>query len=273
MRMLRILSWIFLLNFVAAPTWADDAEISGTPEILPSGILILDERAITLWGIDMIAGNQPCWNGHDAAWNCGAQATTDLTNYAEGHVVGCTIKADHGGGNVEAQCFCETCDQPDDLARYMVSEGWALDDPSSGGLYAAEEEKAWRNGRGVWTSRFQMPGDWRNGVQRYVDYQPPATALIAPPVVVQNPDFTALVPGDVVIINNGVADHDHGRDKNRSDDHVANHGPMGTSASSEIPHDPRAGTPAGTAPNGAMPPAGQVQPSTARNDNGRDKNQ
>ena len=82
------------------------------------------------------------------------------------------VKSDLGGGKVVAQCFITVPGKEDDLARYLVAEGWARDRAAdSGGAYAADEDKArhWR--RGIWTSRFQSAEDWKNGIPNYIEYE------------------------------------------------------------------------------------------------------
>ncbi|MDD5587371.1 MAG: hypothetical protein PHY92_10545, partial [Alphaproteobacteria bacterium] len=52
-----------------------------------------------------------------------------------------------------------------------VKRGWALNqDEESEGLYAPDQDEAHFKRHGIWTSRFQTPEDWRDGVQRFVDH-------------------------------------------------------------------------------------------------------
>jgi len=271
--MLRRLFLAALLTCIGAPAAAQTQEFLGTPVILPSGDLMLEGRDIVLWGIDPLASDQQCWHDN-LAWDCGQQSLMALAHYTEGHVVNCRIISDLGDGRMSAQCFLERGDQGEDLARYMVFQGWARDlRDVSNGIYAADETDAWRNGRGIWTSRFQTPSDWRNGIQRYVDYQlapPPTPVYVAepapPPLVIQNPYLpvaTGVPFGTVIIIHGGSEhDNDQGHDKDRDANHNADHdhdknqttagNPVPAQKSSPI----QVGVPAGTVPVGV--PRGTV---------------
>jgi len=150
---------------------ADTPEFSGTPVLLPSGVLMIDGRDVTLWGIDGLAGDQQCWH-EDRAWDCGEQALIALRHHLTGRPVRCVTKSSSGADKVNAQCFRQKDGKEDDLARYLVAEGWARDrSEDSKGLYASDQDGAIRDHRGIWTSRFQTAEDWKNGVPHYVEYK------------------------------------------------------------------------------------------------------
>jgi len=58
-----------------------------------------------------------------------------------------------------------TCYQGnDDLARWLVAQGLALDWPRySGGTYADAQDAARRAERGLWQGAFVRPWEWRHG--------------------------------------------------------------------------------------------------------------
>jgi endonuclease YncB( thermonuclease family) len=154
-------------------TQQQSQDLFGTPVVMPSGHLMLNGTEITLWGISPLAADQQCWRG-EVAWNCGQQSLQALSMYTEGHVVRCVAKGG-GGGAITAQCFRQDGKdkEGEDLARYMIEQGWARDHREvSGGIYAYDQQKAWNGKHGVWNGRFQTAEDWHNGVRRYVDYQP-----------------------------------------------------------------------------------------------------
>jgi endonuclease YncB( thermonuclease family) len=57
-----------------------------------------------------------------------------------------------------------TCYQGnDDLARWLVAQGLALDWPRySGGIYADAQDAAQRAERGLWQGAFVRPWEWRH---------------------------------------------------------------------------------------------------------------
>jgi endonuclease YncB( thermonuclease family) len=182
--------------FLPSATHAGEPrELFGTPMVQDSGLLMLDGQEVRLWGIATLAGDQQCWQ-NDRAWSCGEQATAALKHHIGGWLVRCQIKDDSGDGRVSAICLREQQDKPYDIARYLVAHGWAMDQRDvSGGLYAMEEGEARQKRRGVWTSRFQTAADWRDGIQRYVDYEaapePQATTTIVNNNTINN---TVAVP-------------------------------------------------------------------------------
>lgn len=147
---------------------AETKEISGVPIVQDASSLMLDGKRIYLWGIEPLANDQQCWMG-ERAWHCGEQASIALKHFAEGHRVRCVIKTYVASDALLAQCFRQGRGKETDIAAYMVSHGWALDRPAlSGGLYEEAQDKAEDEENGAWTSRFQTPEDWQEGVQRFV---------------------------------------------------------------------------------------------------------
>lgn len=178
---MRIFLAALLLIFLCLPGFvtlaAEAAEFSGTPAVLPSGVIMIEGHNVTLSGIDPLASDQQCWH-ESRAWNCGEQALIALRHHIVGHALRCTVKSGSGGSEISAQCFRKTGDTEDDIARYLVAQGWARDrHGDSGGLYAVDENTARAYRRGIWTSRFQTAEDWKKGIPRYVAYQPGAPKL------------------------------------------------------------------------------------------------
>jgi len=173
MKFTSVLLLLSAIAFLAIPSARAEPpnEIFGTPVVQDQGFLMLQGRQIALWGIDTLAEDQQCWK-EERAWRCGEQAASTLKHYAEGQLVTCEVKSDLGGGRISAQCFRDKSGKAHDIARYLVRQGWAMDQTeTSGGFYKQEQEEARLRRRGIWTSRFQTAADWRDGVQRYVEYE------------------------------------------------------------------------------------------------------
>jgi hypothetical protein len=192
----------------------------GSPTIQSSGSITLDGLNVTLWGVDALAADQQCWHG-DVAWDCGAEALAALRHYTANHLIRCVSKSDFGGGHVSAQCFRQNNAGDDDIARYLVQQGWARDlKDISDGAYAYDETDARQARRGVWTSRFQTSSDWQNGNQRFVPYDEASPEEPVTQTQTIN-NITILPAGSVEIIHGGAdrdpinnvgdhGDHDHG---------------------------------------------------------------
>ena len=72
----------------------------------------------------------------------------------------CVPQARDRFARVVATCYQGT----DDLARWLVAQGLALDWPRySGGTYADAEDAARRAERGMWQGAFVPPWEWRHG--------------------------------------------------------------------------------------------------------------
>lgn len=134
-----------------------------------AGSLMLAGKRIYLWGIETLANDQKCWL-RETAWSCGEEAALALKHFAESVPLRCVVKEILENKAAKAQCFRVRGDKEIDLGHYMVAQGWALDAPSvSAGLYTKDEEKARVNQNGIWSSRFQTPTDWQEGIQKFLN--------------------------------------------------------------------------------------------------------
>jgi len=144
---------------------------TGMPAVLPSGMVMVQGHDLTLWGIAELASDQQCWH-ENRAWDCGEQSLIALRHYLAGHPVRCAIKSYPDNGPMSAQCFRKSGNKEEDIAQYLVAQGWARDAADeSDNLYAKDEDSARQSRRGIWTSRFQRAKDWKNGISRYVEYE------------------------------------------------------------------------------------------------------
>lgn len=209
--------WMFLAAFLglqAGAAHAASVTFYGTPAILPSGNLLLNGQTIDLWGIERIAPGQQCLH-NNAAWDCGAQATAALLQFIGKYPVRCVLMPGGSGGVAAAQCLRRTAQGEDDIARYLVAEGWARDRAiTSGGFYAADENDARSRGLGTWDSSFQ-------GIAPSAMYQ--AMPDVPPPIIVQNPNviYSTVVPIGGILVIRGSRDehHEDHHDEHHDDSH------------------------------------------------------
>jgi endonuclease YncB( thermonuclease family) len=114
-----------------------------------------------LYGIDTCAPEQSARRGRQS-WPCGTMATAWLVTATLNVWLACTTLRDVAG---EHLVRCASASHPD-IAADMVREGVAVampatpDDPGVRG-YARAEQIARKAYRGLWSSTFQMPWDWR----------------------------------------------------------------------------------------------------------------
>lgn len=111
-----------------------------------------------LYGIDACAPAQRAALGRQP-WPCGVMATAWLVSATLGKWVACA-KLDERDGVIQARCASS---QHGDLGAAMLREGLAVTVPVEPPLrtYAALEQDARKAYRGLWASRFQMPGEFR----------------------------------------------------------------------------------------------------------------
>lgn len=138
-----------------------------------NGVLSINGQNVALWGVDLLAPDQQCWQG-DVSWGCGEDAMSALKHYVGNKTVECTIKQSAvDDAPALAQCFRFRGPKAQDIAEHLILKGWAIERVAvSGGKYYAAEQKAQTGKYGIWTSRFQTAQDWRDGIQRFVGDEP-----------------------------------------------------------------------------------------------------
>lgn len=163
---------MFALFALCYPTLAHSEHLdtlSGLAVVEDNGILAINGRRIALWGIDMLAPDQQCWQGEEA-WPCGEEAMIALKHFLAGRSVECEIQtaADKDTPPL-AKCYRFRNSSKTDIAEHLVRQGWALErGATSGGTYYEAEQSAQTNKRGAWAGRFQTAQDWKDGIQKFV---------------------------------------------------------------------------------------------------------
>lgn len=114
-----------------------------------------------LYGIDTCAPDQSARLGRQA-WPCGTMATAWLVTTTLNAWLACATLRDEAG---EHLVRCASAGHPD-IAADMVREGVAVVTPATSDdpgirIYALAEQDARKAYRGLWSSTFQMPWDWR----------------------------------------------------------------------------------------------------------------
>ncbi|MDD3287929.1 MAG: thermonuclease family protein [Alphaproteobacteria bacterium] len=188
---------IIAVAFTFSPAYAEEsADLFGSPMVEESGQMTLDGVRIDFWGIHALAGDQQCWTMDEKPWPCGEHASTALKHYVSGKLVRCKIKETANKNKTFAQCFFDSDDKTHDIARYLVSNGWAMDNSEQSlGLYENDEQEARHKRRAIWTSRFQTAEDWRNGIDRYIKYE-----MEPEPDSEKSAEVTKIAPPTPVIV-------------------------------------------------------------------------
>src|SRR5205085_10801956 len=89
---------------------------------------------------------------------CGQQSALALQKLLGEGVVSCRQVDTDRYGRAVSKCTVGSTD----VAVWMVANGWAVDFKRySGNACAAEERSAHSGKKGIWSSEFEMPWDWR----------------------------------------------------------------------------------------------------------------
>jgi len=154
------LFWATTISVIAIGVQGAEA-ISGKPRVVDGDSLKFGSVSVRLHGIDAPETNQTCLRAA-VSWPCGFEATAALRGLIENHLVDCTRRDKDRYGRIVAVC---TVVGPEgiDLNSEMVANGWAVAYRRYSPDYVAEEDKARKLGRGIWSGDFVEPEQWRRG--------------------------------------------------------------------------------------------------------------
>jgi endonuclease YncB( thermonuclease family) len=134
--------------------------ISGRAHVIDGDSLNVAGTPVRVFGIDAPEWRQRCRGADGHFYRCGRRAFRALAQRLRSAPVRCVPQARDRFARVVATCYQGT----DDLARWLVAQGLALDWPRySGGTYADAEDAARRAERGMWQGAFVPPWEWRHG--------------------------------------------------------------------------------------------------------------
>jgi len=143
------------LASIAAAGWfarRETPQIVGPARVIDGDSLVVAGVEIRLHGIDAPEYRQYCFRG-GRPWACGLDATRVLRTLIANRPVACRAREEDRYGRTVAACSVAGSD----LGAAMVAGGHA----TAYGAYELEERAARNAGRGIWSSRFERPADWR----------------------------------------------------------------------------------------------------------------
>jgi endonuclease YncB( thermonuclease family) len=164
---------LFAASTCAAQSTADPASVYQpkiAAQLPPLRVEVIDgthfrdietKAVFRLYGIDSCAADQKATLGRQP-WPCGTMVRAWLVTATLNTWVACSVLKDEPA---ERLARCATASHRD-LAADMLREGVAVLAPATDGEpaireYAAAEQQARKAYRGLWSSTFQMPWDWR----------------------------------------------------------------------------------------------------------------
>jgi endonuclease YncB( thermonuclease family) len=146
---------LLLAVSLALPT-AALAEISGPAYTIDGDTIEVGEYRIRLFGIDAPEIRQTC-NRNNEEWRCGQDAAFALADKIGSNPVECEARDRDRYGRTVAVCRLNG----EDISAWMVREGWALAYRQYSLDYVPQENEARDAKRGVWSSEFIPPWEWR----------------------------------------------------------------------------------------------------------------
>jgi endonuclease YncB( thermonuclease family) len=152
---------IFLMVIhVAAPAFSEVKHrviAEGNAQVVDGDTLVVDDKEITLYGIDAPELAQTC-EFRQKTIRCGVLASDALRDLITGaKKVTCTDRGRDREGLRLGLCSADGFD----IGRNMVHTGWALAWRRYSNLYVKIEEKAQAAKRGLWRGPFEKPWKWR----------------------------------------------------------------------------------------------------------------
>jgi len=127
-------------------------EVTGRAFAVDGDTIRIGESRIRLKGIDAPELNQSCMRGSTPIL-CGEKARDTLLGMILNRRVECRVTGRDRYQRLLARCFVDG----EDIGARMVSEGFAV----AYGDYRILETKARLQGRGIWSTTFEQPQEWR----------------------------------------------------------------------------------------------------------------
>jgi endonuclease YncB( thermonuclease family) len=168
-RMMRLLSLAAVAALSVSGPAVAQSQFNGAGRAKDGDSLMVGDKEVRLFGIDAPELDQTCQRGGES-WACGAAARDLLDSLMRGKSVFCSQTGTDQFQRVLARCVAGTTD----LNRAMVANGYAVAFRRYSSDYVSAEDSAKVNRRGLWSSKFAMPSDYRHASE------PPARTMSSP---------------------------------------------------------------------------------------------
>lgn len=131
--------------------------IEGQATVVDGDSLLITGKRIRLADIDAPEYDQTCGEDRSKIWLCGQSAADALTAHIAGQTVTCEVR-----GYDHYRRLLGLCSLPDgsEINRWAVRNGWALT-YNLDNVYEREQREASAASRGIWSSKFIRPSEWR----------------------------------------------------------------------------------------------------------------
>lgn len=151
----------FMRKSVIAALLVAATPVQGQTFVGPATIVDGDSLSVAgirlrLFGIDAPEGSQTC-RRDGSEWRCGEESAAQLRNLIGANPVECRGRERDVYGRTVAICTVAGIE----INRAMVETGWATAFREYSQDYVTDETRAKSARRGIWSSEFQLPQDFR----------------------------------------------------------------------------------------------------------------
>ncbi|MCB5412185.1 thermonuclease family protein [Pseudogemmobacter faecipullorum] len=154
--MIKIITTALAFSLLSVLPSAARDSITGTASVIDGDTIEIHGKRIRLHGIDSPESRQRCYR-NGKAWRCGTDAANALSELIGRKSVSCNVVDVDRYKRLVAVCSV----QKTNINDWMVRNGWAMAYRRYSKAYNQAEKEAAKAGRGIWSSDFEAPWDWR----------------------------------------------------------------------------------------------------------------
>jgi endonuclease YncB( thermonuclease family) len=148
---------LLLLSILIAGS-AQAAPVTGRASVIDADTIEIRDTRFRLFGIDAVEARQLC-HREGKAWPCGRRAAFALSDHLGQRTVTCVPTGKKSWERLVARCSLAG----EDVAAWLVGEGWAVASPKHSADYIEMEAEARRLSKGIWQGSFTKPWECRKG--------------------------------------------------------------------------------------------------------------
>jgi endonuclease YncB( thermonuclease family) len=155
---------ILLLGLFSFSAWSAGPVgtwVQGQARVVDGDTLAIGKQRIRLHGIDAPESSQSCYID-GVAWECGKASTWELSQRVGTRPVSCLVKDQDHYGRLIADCQVGGVS----LNTQQVEGGWALAYEKYSKDYLAHQTRARAAKRGIWSSKWSSPEQFRREKNR-----------------------------------------------------------------------------------------------------------
>ncbi|MCP1849393.1 MULTISPECIES: thermonuclease family protein [unclassified Bradyrhizobium] len=132
--------------------------VRGLPQIVDADTVYIGQTKIRFSGVDAPETEQICLDSAGKNWKCGLEAKERLQAFSNNREWVCQLS----GQDVYRRSLGVCTINGENVSRWLVRNGWALDFHRYSTDFVDDEDFAREHRRGLWSGAFIAPWDWRH---------------------------------------------------------------------------------------------------------------